>query len=240
MDAEQVVLAAAGRTDGRRLGAIRVGLAVTEAAANRHLDPSQAALVTALATTGAPVQIAVAPAGTGKTTAMRVLGDLWRDSGGIVLGLAPSAAAARDLGRALSAEAETLAKLVTDITGGLTTPLTTAVGPSTLLLVDEAGMAATTDLAAVVTFALERGASVRLIGDDHQLTAVAAGGLPPRARPPGAGRIPGCCPPLQRTRRGRRHPRSPCRRSDGARVLHRPPTDPCRRCAGAGLPGMEG
>ncbi len=66
------------------------------------LDPSQAALVTALATSGARVQVALAPAGTGKTTAMRVLGDLWRDSGGTVLGLAPSAAAARELGRALS------------------------------------------------------------------------------------------------------------------------------------------
>ncbi len=38
-------------------------------------------------------------------------------------------------------------------------------------------MAATTDLAAVVRFALTRGASVRLIGDDQQLASVAAGGL---------------------------------------------------------------
>jgi hypothetical protein len=169
LDAEQVVLAAAGRTDGRRLGAVRVGLAVTEAAANRHLDASQAALVTALATSGARVQVAVAPAGTGKTAAMRVLGDLWRNSGGTLLGLAPSAAAARELGRAISAEAETLAKLVTDIACGLTTPLTTAVGPNTLLLVDEAGMAATTDLAAVVTFALRpSGPRVDGVARDHQ------------------------------------------------------------------------
>lgn len=177
LDAEQTVLEAARRSDGRRVDPISVGLAVAEAAANRRLDPSQAALVTALATSGARVQVALAPAGTGKTTTMRVLADAWRDSGGNVLGLAPSAVAAHELGYAIRDQADTLAKLVTDLSGGLTTPLTTAVGPNTLLLVDEAGMAATTDLATVVTFALDRGASVRLVGDDQQLASVAAGGL---------------------------------------------------------------
>ena len=38
-------------------------------------------------------------------------------------------------------------------------------------------MAATADLAAVTRFALERGASVRLVGDDRQLASVAAGGV---------------------------------------------------------------
>ena len=47
----------------------------------------------------------------------------------------------------------------------------------TLLIIDEAGMAATGDLAAVTRFALGRGASVRLVGDDRQLASVAAGGV---------------------------------------------------------------
>ena len=38
-------------------------------------------------------------------------------------------------------------------------------------------MAATTDLAHVVSFALARGASVRLVGDDAQLASIAAGGV---------------------------------------------------------------
>ena len=38
-------------------------------------------------------------------------------------------------------------------------------------------MAATTDLAHVVSFALTRGASVRLVGDDAQLASIAAGGV---------------------------------------------------------------
>ncbi len=40
------------------------------------------------------VQLALAPAGTGKTTALRVLARAWAEDGGTVLGLAPSAAAA--------------------------------------------------------------------------------------------------------------------------------------------------
>ncbi|MGB8385861.1 MAG: AAA family ATPase, partial [Dermatophilaceae bacterium] len=42
---------------------------------------------------------------------------------------------------------------------------------------DEAAMAATTDLAHVVRYALTRGASVRLVGDDAQLASIAAGGV---------------------------------------------------------------
>jgi hypothetical protein len=52
-----------------------------------------------------------------------------------------------------------------------------AVGPSTLLIIDEAGMADTLSLDAAVQFAIHRGASVRLVGDDQQLTAIGAGGV---------------------------------------------------------------
>jgi hypothetical protein len=45
------------------------------------------------------------------------------------------------------------------------------------VIVDEAGMAGTLELAALIEFAAARGASVRLVGDDRQLTAVGAGGV---------------------------------------------------------------
>jgi AAA domain len=45
------------------------------------------------------------------------------------------------------------------------------------LVVDEAGMAATTDLANLARHAVSAGASIRLIGDDRQLAAIGAGGL---------------------------------------------------------------
>jgi len=53
----------------------------------------------------------------------------------------------------------------------------TAVGPSTLVIIDEAGMADTLSIDTAVRFAISRGASVRLIGDDQQLAAIEAGGV---------------------------------------------------------------
>jgi AAA domain len=52
-----------------------------------------------------------------------------------------------------------------------------AVGPSTLVIIDEAGMADTLTLDAAVQFAIDRGGSVRLVGDDQQLAAIGAGGV---------------------------------------------------------------
>ena len=52
-----------------------------------------------------------------------------------------------------------------------------AVGPSTLVIIDEAGMADTLSLDTAVQFAVGRGASVRLVGDDQQLAAIGAGGV---------------------------------------------------------------
>ena len=45
------------------------------------------------------------------------------------------------------------------------------------MIIDEAGMADTLSLDAAVQFAIGRGASVRLIGDDQQLAAIGAGGV---------------------------------------------------------------
>lgn len=192
--AEGRLLELAGWGDGRVTPAAVVELALLEAAANgRPLNGAQAHLVRAMATSGARVQLALAPAGTGKTTALRVLARAWTDSGGTVLGLAPSAAAAAVLRAELDgAPTDTLAKLLWSI-DQLATPQPDAVataasasgvpgwvreiGPLTLLLLDEAGMAGTVDLARAASFVIGRGGSVRLVGDDAQLRAVAAGGV---------------------------------------------------------------
>ena len=56
-------------------------------------------------------------------------------------------------------------------------PLAATVGPDTLVIIDEAGMADTLTLDHVVTWCLDQGASIRLIGDDQQLGAIGAGGV---------------------------------------------------------------
>jgi len=178
--AEELVLSLARRRDGRRVDPATVELAVRRVAVEGVvLNPGQAGLVRDLAGSGARVQLALAPAGTGKTTALRVLAQAWTAAGGTVVGLAPSASAAAVLGEQLDGPTDTLAKLVwsLDHPGTGTQPWVTAIGPGSLVVVDEAGLADTPSLARACEHIVAVGGSVRLIGDDRQLGAVGAGGL---------------------------------------------------------------
>jgi DNA primase catalytic core len=176
--AEQSLLAAAQRRDGRTISDTQVGLALAESAANRfELNPAQAQMVRELATSGARVQVAIAPAGSGKTTAMRVLARAWTDSGGDIIGLAPSARAAAELRREIQTRSDTLAKLTWSLSTGFIPKWVRSIGPQTLVIIDEAGMAGTGDLAQSVDYITSKGGSVRLVGDDQQLASIAAGGV---------------------------------------------------------------
>jgi hypothetical protein len=178
LDAERRLFIAAGRRDGSAVEESAVDLALLEMAANRTaLDPGQAWLVRQMCTSGARVQLAIAPAGAGKTTAMRALTLAWTQDSGQLLGLAPSAAAAAVLGEQAGIRADTLAKLTWSLEHGELPDWAAAVGPSTLVIIDEAGMADTLSLDAAAQFAIDRGASVRLVGDDQQLAAIGAGGV---------------------------------------------------------------
>jgi len=175
---ESFVVQAAHQLGGRTAGTEDVDVALLESVANGvTLNSAQAHLVRQMATSGRRVQLAIAPAGSGKTTAMSALTTAWTTSGGTVVGLAPSAAAAAILGQETGTHADTLAKLTFAITTGLLPDWANKIDKRTLLIVDEAGMASTGDLATVTRFALQRGASIRLIGDDRQLASVAAGGV---------------------------------------------------------------
>lgn len=149
-----------------------------------RLNDGQRALVHALAGGGHRVRVALAPAGSGKTTTVEVLAAVWTTNGYDAIGLTPSAAAAKVLQDATGLPCETLAKIDDEIVtqnpdtgrdrcGGLST----RIGPETLVVIDEAGMADTLTLDRVVTFCISRGATVRLLGDDQQLSAVGAGGV---------------------------------------------------------------
>ena len=130
-----------------------------------------------MCSSGARLQLAIAPAGAGKTTAMRTLVRAWTDSAGQVVGLAPSAAAATQLRDATGAPAETLAKLTWSIHHNDLPEWAERIGRSTLVIIDEAGMADTLSLDTAVQFIIGRGGSVRLVGDDQQLAAIGAGGV---------------------------------------------------------------
>ncbi len=178
LDAEARLVDAAGRGDGSVVDESAVDLALLEMTANgRALDAGQASLVRQMCTSSARLQLAIAPAGAGKTTAMRALTLAWTQDGGQLLGLAPSAAAAAVLAEQTGIRTDTLAKLTWSLQHGDLPDWAAAVGPSTLVIIDEAGMADTLTLDMAVQFAIDRGASVRLIGDDQQLAAIGAGGV---------------------------------------------------------------
>ncbi len=119
LDAERRLITTAGQRGGTSVEQTAVELALLEMAANgTALDAGQASLVRQMCTSGARVQLAIAPAGAGKTTAMRALTLAWTEDGGHLLGLAPSAAAAAVLGEQTGIRTETLAKLTWSLDHG--------------------------------------------------------------------------------------------------------------------------
>ncbi len=178
LEAEARILVAAARADGATVTAEAVELALLEARANGiPINDGQADFVRSLATSGRRVQLGLAPAGAGKTTALGALAFAWTDSGGTVVGLAPTGRAADELRRSINAPTDTVAKLLVSVDAELRSGWVDAIDARTLLIVDEAGATSTADLDRVIALALDRGASVRLVGDTRQLSNVAAGGV---------------------------------------------------------------
>src|SRR6266536_5438338 len=137
------------------------------------LSDEQAAMVCALVTSGDGVQLVNAKAGSGKTTALRVACDAWHQAGYRVIGAALAARAARQLQQAAAIPADTIARLL----GDLDNPTTPGMDPGIVLLVDEAGMVGTRQLARLLAHAQHAGAKVVAVGDIEQLPEIEAGGL---------------------------------------------------------------
>ncbi|WP_344926844.1 MobF family relaxase [Saccharopolyspora gregorii] len=169
---EEAALAEWGRRrNGHRLTADTIEAAL----AGVKLNSGQQAAVRGFATSGRRVQLLVAPAGTGKTTTMTVFADAWRSAGGQVYAFGPSARAAQELGHSIGARPHTLHQVTTALDLG-SAHRRFAFTRGDVLVIDEAAMAGTHTLHTVVSYALSRGADVRLVGDHRQLSAVEAGG----------------------------------------------------------------
>ncbi|MHA7241497.1 MobF family relaxase [Arthrobacter sp. TMS1-12-1] len=155
----------------------------TEAAAKAgkpSLSQGQIDLARAFATDEKLLTLGIGPAGTGKTTSLSLAAEAVRDTGGRVIGLAPTAAAAAVMSGDLGADATTIdAFLATHRNQQAGTSASTgtfALGAGDVIIVDEAGMVTTPKLADVVAVAARNGAVVRAIGDDRQLGAIGSGG----------------------------------------------------------------
>ena len=143
--------------------------------------PDQQAAATGIATSGRRLDVLVGPAGTGKTRTLAMLTMAWQvaHGPGSVVGLAPSATAAAQLALSLRVTCDTTAKWLhqrDDETGAAPTDTAPSLTAGTLVIVDEASMASTADLHAVLRHVTDAGAKLLLVGDHHQLGAVEAGG----------------------------------------------------------------
>lgn len=186
LNAETAVLDAAGTPVAvlATEAAVDKVLAAHESAEGWSLNPGQQALAKHLVGVGTLVAAGVGPAGTGKTASMKIVATTWQSVGRQVIGLAPSAAAASVLSEDIDAPAHTIDSLTftwrglhPNAPGKTLSALPVEINPGDMLLVDEAGMASTENLAALTEIASEAGAVVRLIGDPYQLSAVTSGGL---------------------------------------------------------------
>lgn len=180
IDAEKRIIAAAHSRGCRRATRADIDMALEDSALRKKpLNSGQVTLVEEMAAGRRKVALALAPAGSGKTTAMAALSHAWRSSGGNVIGLAPTAAAAIELAGDLNAPADTVAKYVYTAAGrpGAIPSWYRDINSKTMIIIDEVGKAGTLDLDAVISHALAKGACVRLVGDDGQLASVSAGGV---------------------------------------------------------------
>lgn len=168
---EQALAAWGNRRDGVRLSETTVNRAL----AQTGLNPGQQRAVSGFAESGRRVQLLYAPAGTGKTTAMRVFAQAWRSEAGRVIAFGPSARAAQELGDSIGAKPHTLHELTTALRLG-TARRKFGFSRGDVLIIDEVAMSGTHTLHDAVAYALRCGADVRLVGDDRQLGAVEAGG----------------------------------------------------------------
>ncbi|MGN2636518.1 AAA family ATPase [Nocardia takedensis] len=159
---------------------------------DRRLNAGQRSVIEGFATSGMRVHTANAPAGTGKTTGMAVLTTAWNSSGGTVLGLAPTAKAAAVLGESIGARCETVDILLTVIDLHTPDPHNSApdrghppplpqwvldIDPNTLVIIDEHVKIGTLKRLKLLRFLADRGATIRCLGDDHQLPSIDAGGV---------------------------------------------------------------
>jgi conjugative relaxase-like TrwC/TraI family protein len=132
------------------------------------LGADQADMVRRVTTQGLGVEVVVGRAGTGKSYAMAAVRALYAAAGYRLVGVAPSALAARGLGEGARIDAFTFPRFMRHAASRLT--------PRHVVIVDEAGMAGTVELHRVIGAARLAGAKVILVGDHHQLPEIAAGG----------------------------------------------------------------
>jgi conjugative relaxase-like TrwC/TraI family protein len=142
--------------------------AIEAAIVGRGLSDEQADMVRAICGSGDAVSVVVGVPGSGKTFALGVARELWETYGYHVMGVALAGRAADELAQGAGIGC---AQTIDSFLIGSDQP----VGDRSVIIVDEASLADTRRLAAVVD-SVGTGAKIVTVGDDRQIAPIEAGG----------------------------------------------------------------
>jgi ATP-dependent exoDNAse (exonuclease V) alpha subunit len=150
--------------------AIEAALARTALAKGYQLNPEQRAAVEKLAGTAGGVQVMVGDAGTGKSSTLHAVREAHEAEGLRVIGTSSGGKASAELMASSGIDSRSIAKLCSDLERGRD-----QLDARTVLVIDEAGMTSSRDMATLMRAADDAGAKVILVGDWKQLQPVGAG-----------------------------------------------------------------
>ncbi len=156
----------AGRLSGRGLASADL---VDEAIASRPtLTGEQQTMIHAICRRGEAVTLVNGSAGSGKTTALAACREVLDASGHRVIGAALSANAAFKLSQEAGIETSTVHSLLNRLAS-------TPEASNTVLIIDEAAIVGSRQVAQLVDYAARDAAKLVLVGDPHQLHAIDGG-----------------------------------------------------------------
>ena len=165
-DLDQLEHALEGRASG----------AAEEQRTGSGLREDQAAAALSVLTDGSRVSVINAPAGSGKTRTLAEIARAWTAAGlGPAIGITTSQSARNTLAAGV-AESYNSAQFLGHLPAQRGARGPVATEPGTLLVIDEASMMTTLDLADLITLAESAGGKVIAAGDTSQLQAVQNGG----------------------------------------------------------------
>ena len=170
---EHRILGQADRTDLAQRGTVTPEGLERLLTSRPELSEEQAVMVRRLCGDGLPVAVVVGKAGAGKTFALDAARQAWQSDGHRVIGAALARRAAEELEHGAGIESTTIAALLLT----LRRDPSALIDARTVLVVDEAGMVGTRQLAELLDHADRAQAKVVLVGDHRQLPEIQAGGV---------------------------------------------------------------
>lgn len=167
---EQELLTAVERAGSSEVAVADAQQVDAALAVRQTLAPEQTDMVRALCQTSGGVAVVAGVAGTGKTFALDAAREAWQASGIPVLGAAVARRAARELEDGAGIPSTSVHALLAKLEAGFPLPR------GSVLVVDEAGMLGTRQMATLTEHVLAAQAKLVLVGDHRQLPELEAGG----------------------------------------------------------------